>query len=514
MSDTEYNNYISGKEENICNDVNPEDNVGVDITMNGMIRYACMGTVLTSCSTDYEGVLVIPEGVQILASNCFRYCKKLTGIVIPSTLEIISRDTFRNTTALSYFEVNKDNKYYSTSNDNDVLFDIEKQILVRASCNIEEYVVPETVLTIRHFAFHRSKALKKIHFPANLKEVFSSAFEGCTSLAEVSLPDTVTKIGRFAFGGCTLLKSMVIPCQVKKCSVGVFYECSSLENIHLPENLTSIDADSFAYCVSLREIYIPSAVKKIDSSAFQGCESLVNIVVADNNAKYSSDDNCLYDKYQTSLLRCSAEYETFIAPELLSDIQSYAFSGCMKLQKVFLPKYLLKIEDYTFGNCQKLDSIDIPENVIAIKKCAFENCKNLVSVNIAENSSLRKIGAYAFAGCEKLENINLPDILTDICDSGDNGGGTFSECTSLKEIDLPPKINYLNESIFYNCKSLTKVKLPYGLDYLDQDVFFGCDNIKTVILRNVNTTIEEGTFPENVDIIVEESQLYNKIMFE
>jgi hypothetical protein len=113
-----------------------------------------------------------------------------------------------------------------------------------------------------------------------------------------------------------------------------------------------------------------------------------------------------------------------------------------------------------------------------------------------------------------LEKISLPDSVLEICDYDDNGGGTFSGCISLKEMDIPPKVNYLNESIFYNCKSLAKVKLPYGLEYLDQDVFYGCDNIKTVILRNANTKIEEGTFPKDVEVIVEESQLYNKIMFE
>lgn len=515
MDEEKYNDYplnddIDGAEESY----EVEDTDGVDNTQGGMLRYACVGTVLASCSAEYEGVLEIPEGVQILASNCFRYCNKLTGIVIPSTLKTISRDSFRNTSSLNHFTVNRDNQYYSTSEDGKVLFDVEKTILIKAANDIEEYVVPETVLTIRHFAFQRSKALKKIYFPSNLKEILSCAFQGCTSLSDVSFPDSVTKVGRCSFEGCELLKTIVIPSQVKRFSRGSFAECRSLESIELPEGMRIMEGECLAYCVSLRNIHLPSTVKKIDSSAFQGCENLATIVVDDNNGWFSSEDNCLYDKYQTALVRCSSDYETFIAPELLSYIYPYAFSGCMKLQKVFLPQFLLRIEDYTFANCENLDTVDIPDNVIAIKKCAFENCKSLVTVNIGEYSSMRKIGGYAFAGCEKLDTIALPDTLVEICDYGDNGGGTFSGCISLKEIDIPPKVSYLNESIFYNCKSLTKVKLPYGLEYLDQDVFFGCDSLKTVILRNENTKIEENTFSDDVEIIVEESQLYNKIMFE
>jgi len=486
----------------------------VDNTPSTMLRYACMGTVLASCSSEYEGVLEVPEGVEILASNCFRYCTKLTGIIIPSTLKIISRDSFRNTSSLTHFTVSCDNQYFSTSEDGKALFNIEKTILIKVATDIEEYVVPETVTTIRNYAFHRSKALKKIYFSNNVKEILSCSFQGCTSLTDVSFPESVTKIGRCSFEGCELLKAVIIPSQVKRCSRGVFAECTSLETIELPEGIKVIEIDSFAFCESLREIRLPSTVKKIDSSAFQGCKNLATIIVDENNGWFSSEDNCLYDKYQTALVRCSSEYETFIAPELLSYINPYAFSGCMNLQKVFLPQYLLRIEDYTFANCENLDTVDIPDNVIAIKKCAFENCKNLVTLNIGQYSSLRKIGDYAFAGCEKLEKISLPDSVIEICDYGDNGGGTFSGCVRLKEMDIPPKINYLNESIFYNCKSLVKVKLPYGLEYLDQDVFYGCDNIKTVILRNASTKIEEGTFPKDVEIIVEESQLYNKIMFE
>jgi hypothetical protein len=180
-----------------------------DSTPSAMLRYACMGTVLVSCPSEYEGVLEVPEGVEILASNCFRYCTKLTGIIIPSTLKVISRDSFRNTSSLSHFTVSCDNKYFSTSKDGKALFDIEKTILIKVATDIEEYVVPETVITIKNYAFHRSKALKRIYFSNNLKEILSCSFQGCTSLTDVSFPESVTKIGRCSFEGCEALKTVI-----------------------------------------------------------------------------------------------------------------------------------------------------------------------------------------------------------------------------------------------------------------------------------------------------------------
>lgn len=46
--------------------------------------------------------------------------------------------------------------------------------------------------------------------PRFLEKIGSCAFEGCTSLKEVSIPDFVEKIGSCAFKGCTSLKEVRI----------------------------------------------------------------------------------------------------------------------------------------------------------------------------------------------------------------------------------------------------------------------------------------------------------------
>lgn len=478
------------------------------------VKYVRGGTILAACSPDYEGVLEVPEGVEILGSSCFRFCSKLRKIILPSTLNVVSREAFRDMTGIQEFVVSPYNQIYSTSQDGRILFGDSQKILLKAASDIESYCVPDTVETIGGYAFQNCRNLKNIVLPDGLSSILVSAFARCSSLTSIAVPNSVEKMAARVFDCCTSLVEAKLSDSIKKLSLGVFSDCTSLESVNIPAMSKTIADEAFAGCVSLKSLYIPELVKKIDESAFVGCESLEVITVDDDNAKYSASDNVLYDKHQTKLIRCPSNYENFIVPELVSSIAKNAFNSCKNLKRVYLPPYLMKIEDYTFSNCEVLESIDIPNNVVAIKRGAFENCSKLEYINISAESSLRKIEDYAFYGCISLKKIFLPEMLGEVCSYEENGGGTFGECESLEEIDLPARIAYLNEAMFLNCKKLKTVIIPYNVQFLDSDLFFGCDSLEKVVLRNPKTEIEEGTFAPNVKIVVDEKTTYNKIYFE
>ena len=498
----------------IDNEMFFDDSETNDLSNVSEVKYVRGGTVLAACPSDYEGVFEIPEGVQILGTACFRYCTKLRKIIFPSTISIVSREAFRDMTGLLEFEVSPDNQLYSTSSDGKILFGDSQKILLKAASDIESYCVPETVESIGGYAFQNCRNLQNIVLPHNLRYILTSAFAKCTSLVSIELPDSVEKIAARVFDGCTSLVDIKLSDNIKKLSLGVFSDCVGLQAIKVPLMTKNIAEEAFAGCVSLRSIHIPELVKKIDESAFVGCENLEEITVDENNAKYSASDNVLYDKHETRLIRCPSSYDNFIVPELVSAIGKNAFNCCKKLKTVYLPPYLMRIEEYTFANCEALETIDIPDNVVAIKRGAFENCPNLEYINISESSSLRKIDDYAFYGCRKLKKIFMPEMLSEVCSYDENGGGTFGCCESLEEIDLPPRVDYLNEAMFVDCKSLKLVKIPYNVKFLDSDLFRGCNSLETVVLRNPDTEIEEGTFAPNVNIVIDENTTYNKIYFE
>ena len=56
----------------------------------------------------------------------------------------------------------------------------------------------------------------------------SSAFSGCTSLAQVTMHDGITEIGGNSFRNCTSLTKIYVPLNITKIDAGAFYGCKNL----------------------------------------------------------------------------------------------------------------------------------------------------------------------------------------------------------------------------------------------------------------------------------------------
>lgn len=146
-------------------------------------------------------------------------------------------------------------------------------------------------------------------------------------------------------------------------------------------NVTVIDSTAFQNCrYSTSVISIPETVTHIrfgsliGNSPFDNCDVLTEISVAENNPQYSSFDGALYDKGQTTLLRCPKAKSSVSFPETITTIDSHAFA-----------------------QCKEFTTMNIPETVTTIGSSAFYNCTELTSINIP--NSVTKIGSYAFFSC-------------------------------------------------------------------------------------------------------------------
>ena len=104
------------------------------------------------------------------------------------------------------------------------------------------------------------------------------AFQGCTSITEVSIPSTVTTIETMAFYDCSGLTSLVIPQSVTSIGRMVFYGCTNLTSINIPRNLTTLQEYLFSHCRSLPAITIPAGVTSIKRECFSDCSSLTAVI--------------------------------------------------------------------------------------------------------------------------------------------------------------------------------------------------------------------------------------------
>jgi hypothetical protein len=100
------------------------------------------------------------------------------------------------------------------------------------------------------------------------------------------------------------------------------------------EGRTSIERNVLSDIRGLRKVHIPSSVQTIDTSAFSGIKTLEEITVDENNANYVSVDGILYSKDMKKLINVppAKELVSFVIPESVEEIESYAFEDCVSLE--------------------------------------------------------------------------------------------------------------------------------------------------------------------------------------
>lgn len=139
-----------------------------------------------------------------------------------------------------------------------------------------------------------------------------------------------------------------------------------------------------------------------------------------------------------------------------------------------LNKYLKDNSDATL-------SLDLKGATLAsIPDRAFSQIKGLVSIKLPEG--LTVIGGEAWEGnvfylCTRLESVTLPSTLKVV------GFGSFSDCTSLRTIDLKnTEVASIEAILFKNCSSLTSVSFGPETSVFCNKVFVGCSSLTTIDL--------------------------------
>ena len=294
----------------------------------------------------------------------------------------------------------------------------------------------------------------------------------------------------------------------------------------------AIDRAAFRDCSDLASVSIPRTVTAIGEHAFAGCTALDSVDISDLGIwcgiDFSSETaNPCYHAHRLFLE--GMEIVDLEIPDSVSEISSFAFSGCTSISHVSIPCTATTIGAAAFSNCSSLTSIHvdssnpvydsryscnaiietasgrlvagcrntvIPPTVTAIGDWAFYSCTNLTSIHIP--NSVTKIGFEAFYRCSSLLGVNIPNSVSII------GYQAFYGCTSLRQIHIPASVRGIGESAFEYCPSLSSMSVAIGnsrydsrdecnaiIETGDNTLLAGCCN--TVIPPTV-TTIGDYAF--------------------
>lgn len=247
--------------------------------------------------------VTIPDSVTYFGYGCFDGCTNLTEIHYKGTLETWLTNVVQDGSSL-------DTKSFYINNEK--------------VTEITDVVIPDSVETIRDYAFYGWENLKTIKVPTTVKSIGTYAFGFCSSLTSITIPTSVTHIGDSAFASCSALTSITIPSGVTEINWGTFQHCKNLQNVTLPNTVSIIYTCAFFECESLTNITIPDSVTEIWNQAFFRCTSLTTITI----------------------------------PDSVTSIGLQAFFQCSSLVSITIPSSVTSIGEAAFDYCDKLTTIN------------------------------------------------------------------------------------------------------------------------------------------------------------
>lgn len=431
-----------------------------------------------------QGKLIFDKPVTKIGDKAYYYYyKTLTSITLPQTVTSIGTDAFRECS------------------------------------NLTSINLPENITSIGANAFYNCSNLTGVTLPKNLTTISEGMFYGCANLANIALPDNITTIDQYAFCRCTNLTGIDIPETVTTIGRDAFSR-SGLTTLVIPDNVSVIDAYLCKYCKNLTSVHIGKSVELIMLDAFSHCENLISV---------SFSDNCLLKDIQFRAFYACKKLRSITIPDNVERIGSNILQECSSLEAVSGGKNLTKIPGDAFYGCNNLQEIDLPEITI-VEQRAFTDCYRLKNINMPK---LTQIDNQAFAGCTNANfvignisscaadafdgcygNITLSGVSTTLQNStfskitilgadgasnivadafsggactsviiGPNitiGDRAFSNCTALKNVQLPETTMTIAHGLFQNCKSLESIIIPNNVTSIGDQALYNCTSLSSI----------------------------------
>lgn len=356
----------------------------MDKIVDGIIYSEDMSAVLGVESKSIKTAR-IADGVKIIESEVFKDCTELTEVYLPSSIERIWYQVWKNCNSLLTIHFGSDFARLETKWFNflssQVEFDCEKDSktykLIKRSSVLRSHIKELSMMSAK------TEKIKQVQ-SASAEALLSSAFE--------QYEDAVHQLIASRKSGIIVLVALKRFCGVF--SFGVDYE-KWLSKI---PTIIQIFSDQER---SAEEVFSLLKKNKI---------SLAELPSNKQPTVKLSADLVLFAKGRLYPLKVPNLKSIEIFG--IKSIEPCAFKDAITLEAVKLPDSLESIGYLAFKNCTSLKSVNIPEGIKEIEWATFSDCPALSS--IALPSTIEKIGKNAFEGAESLESIFIPDTIEEI----------------------------------------------------------------------------------------------------
>lgn len=419
---------------------------------------------------EFEGEITISEGITTVGQSAF-YCKGITKVNLPTSLKQIQYQAFRETT------------------------------------NLKSISLPKGLEVLGNRAFNAS-GITSIVIPGSVKTVGALAFFQ-SYIEKATIEDGVEILDSAAFRQCGL-KEITIPGSVKEIKDSCFSEIWGLSKVTINNGVEKIDGGAF-YGTAIKEIEIPASVLTIDDSAFSGCGMIQTINVAIDNQNYSSQNDSLYNKDKTKIIRYpSGKKDTeFEVPSTVKEIGNSCFSSCGNLKKIQITSNVEKLATSSFVNQGILTEINV------VSENQYYSSEDGVLFNKDKTEFIK------WPQGKSLTEYTVPRTVKTIKAS------SFYE-SNIKSIIIPPSVEKMESYVFdrtsatkivcqeqdgkgvkeignrcFYLTGLIEVSLPSTLEKLDGEAFKASYSLKKITINKPENSLSGKPWGASASVIIE-----------
>ena len=249
------------------------------------------------------------SALEQLGEEAFRGCTTLTGVRVGAGVNRMGNGAFMGCTSLKSAEINgvdlslpEEYSGYTRT-----IYGVFKGCSALETCvfgdgvvsvgwrtfsgcdSLREVYFGNGVSTITDSLLRGIGTLEKCQFPG-ASEIGPNAFNGCTSLAEISPLENVVRINDSSFSGCSALTGDVRLVSATYVGANAFNGCSSLTGCVKLAKLPIVNTGTFRDCKKIAAVKFGDDLSDIRADAFYGSTNLVAFSfgdvppTADNNA--------------------------------------------------------------------------------------------------------------------------------------------------------------------------------------------------------------------------------------